>query len=1195
MLDLIINDKNILIKSHILLSYFFLSYNLKPLSGNNINKCIESFTSIYSKVTETGKIINNSKNEILDEILLYLFETKINSYFYEIKKKSNQILNLSFEYFKKSVEFIIETQKNNMENKIGILYSVAYIKCYLLILSDILYDEKKNQEININEINEFLNFNKNPFKKVLKLYILKCINKLKLNNFDELQNFNFVFHQIIWYNEFNFESQNSNLDFLFINIDNIEKYQQIYTQFINDKNVNFTEEVKSIQDLIQSKEGLYLFYDISINEIISNLCNKNYQKDSQIYSKFTTYVQNILEKRQLSPITNKLLNLYYKFNIFNETMNYIKNIPINNYEILLYSHKYAFLCSQGKEDSFYKNLLSPKVIETINKNFIPGGESNDDKRILSFKHLEEFLTRTNDHKQGAYICSCGFFYSIPPCGLPTEISKCPNCKKEIGGSSHKLIEREGHIRIYLNEEQKKNVEKRSYYKPFKSKFLPEYKKEIEDLKNIENKGFKKVNLDFFLSEEKEVRKLSKISYRLLNFIFYSCIYYGKILEFINDDNVKMFLLNDNKEKDLTWILIETWNLLKKALVEKGINEIQIFLNIIFEKLSNIINNSNNFEESKLRIKFEDEINKLIEETIKNYNNLYEKYIKINNETLKINNNSIKSILQETIDPRKLDQNIYPYIRYFTVPKYPNENDFWEAIKLTDQEKISVINAYKNNYYDIQKLQNILLMNPFENYALMKYSNKITRKEAKTILIKKELELINDENITKLYKNFEKGYNSMSSNSIQYECKRLNNEKIISQDDPIAYILNDNGELDYGMYIAACYYSFTQYQNSFLNSALLNIEFSELKYLKDQINNEISPQKATSLEVVNNRISNDIISSFYELISSYSYRNCFNNNKELNFVNYRDIKYDFNKIEVELGKILLVGKRKFSNEQEFIIYAFEGYIGKNSNAIQTFIDNYHQIKLSKEKKERIKNEIQVNEYRTFLFNLQILIFYYQNKKNNIKEDDSIQKAIENLPNFVQKPEIVIKLLKNNIISEIIDIYEFIEYLSYDIIKGNVVESYKIKLNVNQIEKLNNYFNNNQPKKITKKNLATTVRKYISRYLSGEKQVDQQNENENLFFILKYKPELWEKKIIENDEEFSNIIDYLSENISIKVNNSIDLYEQLKKDEEEDIAEGIEPIKMENDNDENIEEEEKEDLDIIDLTRRNNWNNAFDEEE
>ncbi len=87
MLELIINDNNILLKSHILLCYFFLSYNLIPLDENNTQKCIESFTSVYTKQTEIGRIINQSKNEILDEVLLYLFETKINSYFYEIKKK----------------------------------------------------------------------------------------------------------------------------------------------------------------------------------------------------------------------------------------------------------------------------------------------------------------------------------------------------------------------------------------------------------------------------------------------------------------------------------------------------------------------------------------------------------------------------------------------------------------------------------------------------------------------------------------------------------------------------------------------------------------------------------------------------------------------------------------------------------------------------------------------------------------------------------------------------------------------------------------------------------------------------------------------------------------------------------------------------------------------------------------------------
>ena len=70
------------------------------------------------------------------------------------------------------------------------------------------------------------------------------------------------------------------------------------------------------------------------------------------------------------------------------------------------------------------------------------------------------------------------------------------------------------------------------------------------------------------------------------------------MECINDENIKMFLLED-KKKDITWILNENWNLLKKALVEKGINNIQIFINVIFEKLSKIINNSNNLKKVNL--------------------------------------------------------------------------------------------------------------------------------------------------------------------------------------------------------------------------------------------------------------------------------------------------------------------------------------------------------------------------------------------------------------------------------------------------------------------------------------------------------------------------------------------------------------------------------------------------------------------
>ena len=125
----------------------------------------------------------------------------------------------------------------------------------------------------------------------------------------------------------------------------------------------------------------------------------------------------------------------------------------------------------------------------------------------------------------------------------------------IGGTHHKLVERDGHIRIYLNEEQRKTVSKRPYYVPFHSKLLNEYKSEVENLKiNDTFKGFRRVNIEYFLSNKKEVRNLNNISYRLLNFIFYSCIFYSKILGFLKEEQIKEYLLKDIP-KDLIWMIV----------------------------------------------------------------------------------------------------------------------------------------------------------------------------------------------------------------------------------------------------------------------------------------------------------------------------------------------------------------------------------------------------------------------------------------------------------------------------------------------------------------------------------------------------------------------------------------------------------------------------------------------------------------
>ena len=1188
MLELIINNRDLIKISQKLLFMFLQRYDLIPLNENNEitrEDCIDAFLSISKEDQQQQhkilQLLNNSNDEILDEILLFVFEIKINAYF-ESKKNSinNQLSDLSFEYFKLSVNFIEENNfQINNNNKLGFLYSIAYIKSYGLILSEAIFKEDKNQQVNFTPINEFLGNKKNNFRNVLKIYLLKCLNILYLPSYDRLQGFNFAVRQIDWINEFNLDdSKRSKLDYLFLNIENRENYEKMIKQFANDNNMNFgeTNQMTQLINLI----GVDIFYDISINEIISNTCDENYQTQSIIYQKYSTYFQSIYQKgiNNLTQISKNLLDLYFSLEIFNQKMGFLKGKPINEYEILLYSHKISFICSQASENSFYKKLLSNDIINTVNQNFIPGGEPNDNIRITTFKFLEEYLNERNNSSYAAYICSCGFWYSVFPCGLPTAENPCPNCKKIIGGISHRLHPRAGHIRVYLNEDQRREVSRRSYYKPFESKLLPEYKNEVNNLQNQVSKGIKRVNLTFFQSKEKIVRELSYISYRLLNFVFYSCVFYSKMLGFFNQENEKIFLLKDI-EKDLIWMISENWNELKTELINRNVREIQIFFNLIFPKLSQKLKNAGNFNTNDQRIVFERSINTLIEETINNYQNLSNVYKEFNNKITQNDENSLKSIIQQLIDPRKLDQKNYPTIKYLTVPKYPTEEDFWNKLEHIEHNQVSILKQYRLKSEEIARLQNILLMNPFENYALLKYSNKITRIESKRILIKNELAQMRDEIIKKKYENFERGYNSISRYAKKLDCKELKEEKKISTEDPIAFVLNDNGELGYGMYIAAAYAQFIEYQNSFLKAVLTNINLSELRYFKEQIEKEISCQKATNLEVVSFDIHSDIFMSFYELISCYSFRNCYNNENEIVYEKYKDIEYDFKNINIELGKILLPGKRLFSTEQDFIIYAFEGYAGKNSNVIQIFNENYPQDKIDINVKIDLRNDLAAYaDYKEILFNLQILIFHYHKKKSNINRNSLISEAIDNLPKIIQIPENTKEFIKRRDIKikELIDLYEFIEYLAYRIILENVSDIYKKKLNDKQKKDLNKYFE--KKRQITKSQLATTIRKYISRYLSGTKQTDYQNEDENIFEIIRYKEELWEENIFHNDKDknidmneeviendnFDDMIEKMNKSFRINVSNSTDFYEVLGGDNLE-FGQGVEqlnPINFDN---------------------------------
>ena len=95
---------------------------------------------------------------------------------------------------------------------------------------------------------------------------------------------------------------------------------------------------------------------------------KNFDKN--FYNKFTHYLSDILSKISLQDISKDILSIFYSYNsITNKILPSIENISDLDYEILLYSHKFAFICSMSKENSIYLQILSSNIMHNISNKY----------------------------------------------------------------------------------------------------------------------------------------------------------------------------------------------------------------------------------------------------------------------------------------------------------------------------------------------------------------------------------------------------------------------------------------------------------------------------------------------------------------------------------------------------------------------------------------------------------------------------------------------------------------------------------------------------------------------------------------------------------------------------------------------------------------------------------------------------------
>ena len=165
-------------------------------------------------------------------------------------------------------------------------------------------------------------------------------------------------------------------------------------------------------------------------------------------------------------------------------------------------------------------------------------------------------------------------------------------------------------------------------------------------------------------------------------------------------------------------------------------------------------------------------------------------------------------------------------------------------------------------------------------------------------------------------------------------------------------------------------------------------------------------------------------------------------------------------------------------------------------------------------------------------------------NNFKEDEKISNIISEAPDYLPIDNDcsnffngVGKEFKAN---QIMNIFFYIEHLCFDTLIENIRIEYKKPIEESVVEKIKtNLIDNSQPEdKISLNDLAAALRRFISRYLVGNKEVIDVNENIPLDFQLG-RIDLWGEKYGNLD----NLIELVSEKIkdfNLKVCHALEFY-------------------------------------------------------
>ena len=716
------------------------------------------------------------------------------------------------------------------------------------------------------------------------------------------------------------------------------------------------------------------------------------------------------------------------------------------------------------------------------------------------------------------------------------------------------------IKSLKNEAEHKNFYTAVLHK--KKEQVPFDKDQIPGINPIKNKRF---IINGFLTKKIEILKIKyydifsdkyenvlDLRYLLLNFILASYLFFAEC------QNKKLELLPTDKSYINTMKF--DFKKIQNSLKEENINSVEIFMHLIFERVSDLIVKSNNFLNKTPQEKkdLENKIDEIIIDTIDNYDEYKVKYIKENYSLIK-NKEEHKDYLlvKELIPTEELNEDMKLFILTKTINE--EKKNYFEKYILKIgfekcQEKYPLIFQVLFNKEDVENLKYLDDINNFINYLIKKFSHKITRKEANEKAINNIEFNINE----KLRNKFLESWNNLSKQKI----KELSE---LSENSPFINFLIDKKDPE--NQIIRIYNYFIKVQNNFLLPIINHNQNKEgiLHFYIDTLQKEINIQNLR-----NNQIDLSEI-NLKQIIIKNSKRNIFSKNDEdIDYTHYNSFIYDLDSIEKELGEIILPGIRRFK-ENSFKYFTFWGE--DNAEILTKFAKRYKQIKIDENDKQNLMNYVKKNYLEKSMKELYesffVLFFYLNEEKIEIDLNNNLIELKKLIPDNLYLSEdfniFIEEKGKEFSSNKIIEIFLYLEHLYYELLQNNInIEDFKKDINDIEIIK------DKLEKLECKEEFVRMLRRYITRNLIGNKNLSVDLKEDLLNNI--YQADLWGIEQMKNFDEITKILNTELKDINITIRQSITLYESIGEKDKETVKELVQEVKEEEDELDNSNEVE-----------------------